>query len=293
MKKIVVRMRGGLGNQLFILFFTYHIINKLNLDDYQIVLDTREYKKYKIRDFELLKIINDSKIRLYDEKLDKDIKYDISRNIYHIIQKFIPKNKPMIKQLSKNGFLYSNLSSECFLPKNFEKLYIYGYFQDEKIVNELKNDILLKFNKKVNDKYLKEDCNNIAISIRWGKDYIKKKYPICSKAYYSDAIKELINTKYKDKKINILIFSDEIEQVKKANLYDEVTFVEDKDPVEQLQLLMKCDDFIISNSSFSWIGAYLGAKSDSVIIAPNYWYNKKETTDKTLLYFPKLNTREI
>ena len=46
-KKIIVRMRGGLGNQLFILASAYSVARQF--EDYELVIDDREYKKYKIR----------------------------------------------------------------------------------------------------------------------------------------------------------------------------------------------------------------------------------------------------
>ena len=43
MGKIVARMRGGLGNQLFILACAYYVKGICDTDT-EIVLDTREYK---------------------------------------------------------------------------------------------------------------------------------------------------------------------------------------------------------------------------------------------------------
>ena len=52
MGKIVARMRGGLGNQLFILACAYYVKGICDTDT-EIVLDTREYKNYKVRNFEI------------------------------------------------------------------------------------------------------------------------------------------------------------------------------------------------------------------------------------------------
>ena len=290
MKKVIVRMRGGLGNQMFIIAFAYSIIQKLNFIDYEIVLDNREYKNYKIRKFEILDLINDDKIRIYDKKKDKDIFYDISRKCYHVIQKFLPNNMPILNFLARRGMIYSKRSAELeLLPKKNNRLYIYGYFQDENMVRNVRKLILDKIDKN----YLKSKGNlqekkNIAISIRCGQDYIKQKWPMCSDKYYNQAIDEIINKKYIDENFNILIFSDDIQKAKKMKLYDNAYYIENFSATEQLMLMIQCDDFIISNSSFSWWGAYLGKKNDSMIIAPNLWYPTGEPTNKTLIYFKNM-----
>ena len=54
----------------------------------------------------------------------------------------------------------------------------------------------------------------------------------------------------------------------------EVYYESGNDPVwEKLRLMSACKHFVISNSSFSWWGAYLSNNNDKLIIAPDRWYN--------------------
>ena len=46
------------------------------------------------------------------------------------------------------------------------------------------------------------------------------------------------------------------------------------DEIEDLYSLSQCDGVIISNSSFSWWGAWLGKKKYKVI-SPNRWFGPK------------------
>lgn len=284
---------GGLGNQLFIIAFAYKVVNELNISNYEIIIDDREYKKYKIRNFEVLKIINDKNIRMYDKKKDKSLFYEITRIIYHIIQKFLPNNIHMFKCLNRMGLLYSKRSAQGYIPQNKDNIYIYGYFQDENMVRFIKAYMKKKLRFPHIDKEIRDnEYKNIAVSIRWGKDYIKQGWPICGEDFYIGAIKEILNRKYINQKCRIIFFSDEIEQVKEKIIFKDAIYVENKTSIEQLNIMSHCDDFIISNSSFSWWGAYLGLKKDSIIIAPKFWYDKKSNTKDCLIYFEKMEIKD-
>jgi hypothetical protein len=61
-----------------------------------------------------------------------------------------------------------------------------------------------------------------------------------------------------------------------------------KKDIEQLALMSLCDHFIISNSTFSWWGAYLGEKEHSKIIHPAYHFaGKLLQTSNAKDYYPE------
>ena len=69
---------------------------------------------------------------------------------------------------------------------------------------------------------------------------------------------------------NLIFTSDDIDYCKRHfSLFDNAYFLDDLDAVEQLAFGSLCNDFIISNSTFSWWLAWLGEKSNSSIIRPN------------------------
>ena len=109
--KWIVRMRGGIGNQLFILAYAYKQVR--NDVQTEIILDTREYKKYKIRDFELLRLMNDSRIKLLSEK-ENTFFYDLTREFFHFCQRLIKRETNSICFLSCFGLYYGRRKANCY-----------------------------------------------------------------------------------------------------------------------------------------------------------------------------------
>lgn len=292
MRKIVIRMRGGLGNQLFILAFAYKIAEIIK-EDYEIVLDTREYKTYKVRNFEILGMLQDEKVRIFDEQ-DNALGYDITREMYHVAQLMIPDYSKIPAVLAKMGFYYSKRSAEGALSTNRDTVYAYGYFQDVNMVDSIKPVLLEKLILPQQSKFcFEEGVRYVAVSVRCGQDYVDQGWPVCGKEYYIKGVREILEEKYADKKVKVLIFSDEIEKTKEMHICDGATYITSCSPIEQLAIMSKCDDFVISNSSFSWWGAYLGAKPESVVIAPDLWYPDKKPTTDTLLIYKNIIVRDM
>lgn len=88
---------------------------------------------------------------------------------------------------------------------------------------------------------------------------------------------------------NLVVLSDDIEYCKfHFSFLQNVFFGDGLNAVEQLCLGSMCDNFIISNSTFSWWTAWLGEKENSKIIRPlkNFDGQKSiELNDKD--YFPE------
>lgn len=72
-----------------------------------------------------------------------------------------------------------------------------------------------------------------------------------------------------------LIISDDIEWCKKNFKGNNFFFSEGESSIVDLYLQTMCNHNIISNSSFSWWGAWLNNNPEKIVIAPKNWFGKQ------------------
>jgi hypothetical protein len=159
------------------------------------------------------------------------------------------------------------------LPNQYGNVLLFGYFQCEKYFKDYRKDLLDIF--VLPEPSLSPKENSIFLHVRRG-DYIKIKlhggynYDL----YYKNGL-DYMKTKYD--KLNVYVFSNDLEWCRKWNLleqYDGYNFqFVDLDELETLRFMTLCDKGGIgANSSFSWWGGYLNNFVDKTIIFPNQWF---------------------
>lgn len=291
---IIVKIIGGLGNQMFQIAFAKRLSLELNEDIY---LDVSAYNKYKIRDFSISNLqVSNSLKYIEDAELTNNSTLFIksTQKAYHIYQKIAKEltnidkfGKYPFKLLSQKG-LYFNFDRYYYdiYPANTRIKSIYGYFQSEKYFQKFKSCIIKDLRVKTpitkNEKFLIDEissCNAVGVSMRLGDDYINSSsLNVCKEDYYYKGM-DYIYSKNKD--AVFYIFSDCIDRVKEQYKFNyPVRYIEGFNDYESLRLLYSCKHFVISNSSFSWWGAYLSKYTDKIVVAPNRWYNdSKESPD--------------
>jgi hypothetical protein len=88
-----------------------------------------------------------------------------------------------------------------------------------------------------------------------------------------------------EENFNFMVFSDNLEYCKDwFPEGDNVYFAEDLNEAETLYLMSLCSHFIMSGSTFSWWGAYLGQKENSVVMFPNHFDSSDRELD--IFYHP-------
>jgi hypothetical protein len=188
----------------------------------------------------------------------------------------------------------SELFSEC--PNH---IHLNGYFQSEKYFKDawrqLKWDFRFKeeIDSEVDYKWgdiLREDA--VSICVREFNDHFD--YPGSHNnhrnlpwSYFEEAIEMLGKDRPYIICSNNLKLCQEQEVFKGSNFYfNDITTKVDKSHFD-LCLLSKCTDHIISNSTFSWWGAYLCQNPNKRVIAPSPWYGPGLAHISTQDLFPE------
>lgn len=285
--EIVLHAQGGLGNQLF--QYAYAVLIADEKEDAKIIFDLRAYKKYNRRAFELFnyELINKNVIeqntKLPDDTLIK--MFHVMQGLYYKIAK--KRITGLSKVLCRKGYIIGGRSSPLPVSDLPNKVYLYGYFQNAKLLLPIRDELydIYSFSSD-SDNYAeyisKIQQDAIAVSIRCGEDYKNDGWPVCDKSYYLKGIRLLDNSQERQ----VVVFSDNIEKVKSEDWFTgyKTVFVENMTAIEQLELMKKCKDYVIANSSFSWWGAFLGTTGNTgKVIVPSNWYPSTKTKDTRLI----------
>jgi hypothetical protein len=117
----------------------------------------------------------------------------------------------------------------------------------------------------------------VAVHVRHGDNAsgVESGLGMLPRSYYDFAIRELRTA---IKGARFFVFSEDIDWAKSfLQLGEEAVFVShnsDSRNYEDLRLMSLCRHHIVANSTFSWWGAWLGKKEGQVVYAPlRYWQN--------------------
>ena len=274
---IIVRLSGGLGNQMFQyaagknLAVKNHATLKLDLSDFGI-------KREKITPrFFALNCFNIS-AGIASKKEIKALRK--TAGIKNKIKKLLG-----IKQKSQT------MVDPCyyFLPEVLQlkdNTYLDGFWQSEKYFKGIENIIRQEFSLKkefsgMDEGALKQisESESIAIHIRRG-DYVTNlkfnaSHGVCPLEYYFEAVRIMEN---KIKNPRFFVFSDDLAWAKdNLKINHPITFLDSGQDYHDLILMSRCKHNIIANSSFSWWGAWLNNNPDKIVIAPKKWFRNAET----------------
>ena len=272
MKKVIVRLKGGLGNQLF----SYSAARRLAyMNDAELVLDSRtgffDDHRFKSQYF-LDRFHVSARLAAPHERLEPFARYR------RRAMKWISSWKPF----ERRAFLVEEAQTfdHRLLEFGFDgTLYLEGYWQSERYFRDVAS--LIRHDLRIippgdgrNQELARhiQRGESVGIHVRWFDAPGSSTISNLSSEYYSRAIQHLSD---RVEGTHFYLFSDVPEEARKALPLsnDELTVVDHNHGRESafadLWLMTQCRHFVCANSTFSWWGAWLAQNPAKVVIAPD------------------------
>ena len=293
---IIVRMLGGLGNQMFQYALGRHlsIIYKRPLKlDLGFYSSAAAKKRWAPRSFCLdhfsiqAQIAKDRDIEPFEKFLKLNLLSKILRHASGLGKYY---KRSFIFEPPKNYFTFDPLLLTWPLKP---VVYLDGFWQTEKYFSGIEEIIRNDFNFKdapdaINQKMIEEisSVDSVCLHVRHGDNATKvaAKHGVLPMQYYREAVSGLIKIV---KNPQFYIFSDDPKWAQEnLQLNFPVFFVNhngDEKNYEDLRLMSHCKHHIIGNSTFSWWAAWLGKKPGQQVYAPKR-YHMRDNIPTTDLY---------
>lgn len=273
-----VKIIGGLGNQMFQYATAYALAKKKNEE---LILDLSLALNYDIHPLR----INQLRCHYgkFENKAPKYEKHVFSTKIPSFLKKYVFFRCYIEPSLKFNKELLQEAGQKKLV----------GYFQCENYFKEYRDDLLEEFKPKegfsefqIHVKKMIELGSSCSIHIRRGDYFTNPEatafHGLCNQDYFMNALKYLNENKKINKDTKIFIFSDDIEWCKQNIAINYETFFINPDDVRaemDIWLMSYCQHNIISNSTFSWWGAWLNQNPDKCVISPKNWFKSGVDND--------------
>lgn len=264
MNKIIVRIKGGLGNQLF----CYAAARRLALDNNaELVID--DVTGF-ARDYEYHRKCSLDNFRIPARKATRSENLEPFERYRRGIKKWLSRRKPYHERnyLEQDG---PDFDERLLELKISGTVYLDGLWQSENYFKDVESIIredlrIIQPTDALNQCLANKirNCNSVAIHVRWfGLPGSSVAHNV-SKDYYKIAIALM------DEQVvlpHYFLFSDNPDAVRSRLELPEnrVTFVshnrDENNSYADLWLMSLCKYFIIANSTFSWWGAWLAEQT--------------------------------
>lgn len=287
---IIVRLSGGMGNQMFQYALGRNLSIKNNVPlglDTAMLLDRTPhpaFQKFVFRNYDLgvfnieAEVVPQSCIPFFHRNF-----FSGEVNLYfkYFCKKFISfpgKEKhfhfdPSVLSFNPNTYLAGDWQS----PKYFEGV--------EDIIRKdftLKDPLSEKAHGLLDDI---DSCVSVAVNVRRTDFVTSSFHGKFGSEYYDNAIAYLSTKISIDK---IFVFSDDMKWCEENLKFSFPTvFVgheyAGKKFSEYLSLMSSCKHFVIPNSTFGWWAAWLSGNNDKIVIAPKRWFADEKINTNDLI----------
>lgn len=284
MNTIIVKLIGGLGNQMFQYATARSLAARRGA---RVALDITGFEHYKLHRYALCYLNVEENLARRE-----DVRWLtggwLARNVvsrlrgvrktkrFRIFRERIFQFDPSVLELSGN-------------------LYLDGYWQSERYFREHAALLRREFRPKGALTQKSEEvaglirsCNSVSLHIRRG-DYVSnpstnRTHGTCDLAYYREAATLIAG---RAPSPVFFVFSDDHEWVRASlELPYPTTYVAHNDATrnyEDLHLMSLCRHNIVANSSFSWWGAWLNENEEKTVVAPRRWFRDDRLDDRDVV----------
>lgn len=288
----IIRMTGGLGNQMF----QYALYLKLCEMGREVKFDdVTEYRLENARPIMLW---------AFDISYPKASRTEINE----ITDGFLKLSHRIRRKLFGRRSLEYHEEDCNFDRQVLEKdpAYLTGYFQSEKYFKDVEDQVRKAFTfsnriweglepglKEKTENYLARIQTSLSVSIHVRRgDYLTTSEVfggICTEEYYRSAVGRMLEH---FPEALFFVFSNDVQWVREwisrlcgqqENLTED-RFVVIEGTTEEtgyldMFLMSRCRHYILANSSFSWWGAWLNPSENKEVIAPSVWFNNQDSKD--------------
>lgn len=292
-ESIHISLAGGLGNQLFQIAAALSMTdgkiivhdflgnarrdsnNKLEVQNFELPPRIEFAPKISISKFgvRILNLMYKTSVRPEDSlsRLSNLMLVNAFKNYY--FSRLIGVPLRVVQARNTGYFETKTLSSTSLLVGYFQSSYWPNKLNTKTELNQMN---LLEIS---NQQILRDKDSNrvLALHIRLG-DYSKEpKIGMLSDSYYVSAIEFVENVKTIDE---IWLFSDEPELAAKyipRKWHSAIKVIPNMSAAKTLELMRQADCYVISNSTFSWWGAFLSKTTEVFVVAPSPWFKSMDS----------------
>lgn len=273
--KIFLHCTGGLGNQLF----QYALGRSLAIrNGGEVVIDPWEVRRGRSRPLVLDKFrIQARLVTPLEYALCRVVESQHLQPLARIMRACAPRRFPGVLRRRWHGFDASVLEIH-------KSVFIEGWFQSELYFREfgeqMRDELQLReAPSEANQRWLEQinSAEAVCVHVRRG-DYltnasVRERIGVCGLEYYRSAID------YVRQRVSspvFFVFSDDPDWTRQnLDVPEPRHFISHNCNVadwEDLRLMSACRHFIIANSTFSWWGAWLGERENTIVAAPKQWF---------------------
>ena len=269
-RSLVVRIHGGLGNQMFQYAAGRAIAERTGAE---LLLDLRYFEEEVPYGFGLPHFATRFRVAQTGDLPPHPRKQKLAYAVWRAL-----RLKPRLVREKGLGF-------NADVPSTKTPAYLHGYWQSERyfadVAETIRADLTVKTPPSADNAAMLariRSAPSLSLHVRRG-DYasnpaILAAHGLCSPDYYARAV-ETVTQRLGATPV-IHVFSDDPDWAE-ANLAFDAELVvvrgnSSETSYEDLRLMSACDHHIVANSSFSWWGAWLNPSPDKIVVAPRQWF---------------------